>query len=80
MDAFAEVLIVLLLLINVVQGYYWTKEIQKLIDKHMSKNYAEYVASKEYRAVLPRPTLLDAQEEHVHEEEILSELNQMLKQ
>lgn len=36
---------ILLMALNVFQLVYWSRQVHKLIDKLMSRNYPEYVAS-----------------------------------
>ncbi len=54
----------------VVQQAYWSWQTHKLIDKLMSRNYAEYVTSKRPLPLKPVQT-----EPEISDEEILKELN-----
>ena len=59
---------------NVYQFWHWSKQIQSLVDKLMSRNYAEYVQTQ---AIAQPPSLsvkLPSEEED-EEEAILRELN-----
>lgn len=51
-----DIAIILLLLLNVFQFWFWSKQVQSLIDKLMSKNYAEYVQAKGLASSAPSPT------------------------
>lgn len=46
--------IAVLAILNVFQLIYWSRQTQKLIDKLMSRNYAEYEQAKLQKHVLPR--------------------------
>ena len=71
--------IVILTAWNIIQFYLFEKSMNRLIDKIMSKNYAEYVQSQQlekHASVLPDgSTLLNAKEEQAHEDQVLKELN-----
>lgn len=62
-----------LLALNAFQLVYWSRQTHKLVDKLMSRNYAEYVQAQ--NPPLPRVRLDD---NLVEEHEILDELNGMV--
>lgn len=77
-----SIVIVLLILLNAGQIYFWSKQVQKLVDKVMSKNYAEFVAVDNFK----KPQTLDHRKESEdlaaelkEEEELLSQLNGMIR-
>lgn len=47
------ILIVLLGGLNVFQIIYWSRQTHRLIDKVMSRNYAEYVSVEKFQATPP---------------------------
>jgi hypothetical protein len=49
-----ELVLCSLLLLNVFQLIYWSRQTHKLIDKIMSKNYADYVQTQTLTAPLPK--------------------------
>lgn len=67
-------LLVSLLLLNVFQAVYWSRQVQKLIDKLMSRNYAEYVSLTNP----PLPTVKVKSDLEVDERDVLAELNGMI--
>jgi hypothetical protein len=71
-----ELLCVLLLITNIVQFFFWGKFTQKLINKIMSKNYAEYELIKSGPKQV-EPKLPDPLEEELNKE-ILNELNGLM--
>ncbi len=62
--------------LNLVQLVFWAICVHKLIDKIMSRNYAEYVQSKPVRPVAKSSNEVDSNQ--AEEEEVLRELNGML--
>lgn len=73
-------LVFFLVATNVFQFLFWSNQNQKLIDKLMSKNFAEYQAVKRKPDVKPQK---DPEEELAaieEERQILNELNGMLPQ
>lgn len=64
-----------LLGLNVFQMVYWSRQVHKLVDKLMSRNYAEYVQIN----TPPLPTVRLPDETIVEEKDILAELNGMLR-
>lgn len=62
-----------LLGLNIFQSVYWSRQVQKLVDKLMSRNYAEYVQVT--KPILPTVRLDDAS---VDEADVLDELNGMI--
>lgn len=66
-------MVVALLAMNVIQLGFWSICVHRLIDKIMSKNYAEYVSTKSYR---PKESqTLPDNEISAEEQAILDELN-----
>lgn len=72
-----EIVILILVLLNAFQIWFWTKQIHKLIDKQMSRNFPEYVASVAPKSE-PVSQLKLLGDDGLSEQEILSELNSML--
>ena len=35
-------LVIVLILLNIAQFFFWSRQVQRLVDKLMSRNYAEY--------------------------------------
>lgn len=69
-------LVVLLSVLNVAQFFFWSMQVHRLVNKLMSKNFAEYNAIiSGPEPVAPRPPDLEAEHE---EQEILKELNSMV--
>ena len=68
-----EYIALALLALNVFQIVYWSRQVQKLVDKLMSRNYAEYVQVSKP----PLPTVKVTEDDAVDEREILNELNGM---
>ena len=62
---------------NIVQFIFWSKQVHRLIDKVMSRNYAEFVQAERTRG----PSLVKKElgklpeSEQVEEEKVLQELN-----
>ncbi len=71
------VVILGLLGLNVFQLVWWSTQNHRLVDKLMSKNYAEYVQSENLKASLPVPKLTDSLSS-AEENELLREINGML--
>lgn len=63
-----------LLVLNVFQMVYWSRQVQKLVDKIMSRNYAEYVQATQP----PLPTV-SLDDDSIEESNILDELNGMVQ-
>lgn len=59
--------------LNVFQMVYWSRQVQKLVDKLMSRNYAEYVQVNKP----PLPTVKVTDDIAVEERDVLNELNGM---
>ena len=74
-DTGTSIVIVSLLGLNIFQLIYWSRETHRLIDKVMSKNYAEYVQSEKFKADLPQPRKIDTSE--ISDDDVLRELNGM---
>ena len=69
-----EYILIILTLMNVFQLVYWSRQVHKLVDKVMSRNYAEYV-----QVTKPTlPTVFEKDDSSVEEQEILNELNGMV--
>lgn len=71
-----------LLGLNIFQVIYWSRQVQTLVDKLMSKNYSEFVQVEN----LKNPPLpnhrqsMDQELDHVNEEQtILDQLNSMVR-
>lgn len=69
-----EYVIFVLLGLNVFQLVYWSRQVHKLVDKIMSRNYAEYVQTN--RPTLP--TVSKDDDSFVEESDVLNELNGVL--
>lgn len=65
--------LLLSLAVNVFQFIFWSRQVQKLVDKVMSRNYAEYdqISRPKRENKLQQPP-------EIGEDEVLSELNSML--
>lgn len=61
--------------LNVFQMVYWSRQVQKLVDKLMSRNYHEYVQTTQ--PILPTVQVDDDSE--IEESDILGELNGMVR-
>ncbi len=48
-----DLIIILMTGLNIFQVVYWSRQVQKLVDKLMSRNYAEYNQSQ----IVPTPRL-----------------------
>lgn len=70
-----------LIMMNILQFIYWSRDHDRLIDKLMSRNYAEYVTSKEYRQPPPKapatPLEISIQDQ-AGDEAVLDELNRAM--
>lgn len=53
------VTIIVLALLNVFQLIYWGAQLQKLVDKLMSRNYGEYVQTNNTQTVVKQKTNID---------------------
>lgn len=76
-----EALCIGLIALNAFQLWIWWREIHRLIDKVMSRNYAEYVTSQKFsRPDLPQGPEFLAQEnsDQNEEQDLLRELNGMI--
>ena len=63
--------------LNICQYLFWSRQVNQLLNKLMSRNYAEYVSiEKEIKA--PAQIKMDLDPDVDEEKEILSELNGML--
>lgn len=62
--------------LNVYQFIFWSSQVNKLLNKLMSRNYAEYVSAEKYTPPEPKKITLDP--DLSEETEILTELNGML--
>lgn len=71
------IVILSLVALNIFQLVHWSRTTQRLIDKLMSKNYAEYVQSENLKASLPMPKLTDSLSRE-EENDLLREINGML--
>ena len=69
-----DVIIYVLLAVNVFQTVYWSSVQKNLIDRLMSRNYAEYVQVSKP----PLPTVKLDLENTVDEQDVLKELNGMM--
>lgn len=72
-----EYLAYVLLAIVVGQQVYWSRVTNKLVDKLMCRNYAEYVQLTKPAPILPKA--LEDYSAIEEEKSILSELNGMIK-
>jgi hypothetical protein len=69
--------IVVLAGLNICQYLFWSRQVNQLLNKLMSRNYAEYV-SIEKEIASPPQVKMDLDPAIDEEKEILSELNGML--
>jgi len=77
MEIVLGVTIVCLIGLNIYQGWFFSNQIQTLVDKVMSRDFAEYNLIKEG----PQEKILkshDEYEEDIEERDILKELNGMI--
>lgn len=74
MDAL-HVVCYLLAALNLFQFIFWSRQVHGLIDKLMSRNYAEYVASKAYK---PSQKSSPTASSDVPDDMVLNELNGLL--
>lgn len=74
-----EVTVILVLLgLNVFQAVFWSYQCQRLVNKLMSRNYAEYVSIQ--KPIEEKPAISRTEyEEALEEKDILEELNGMFK-
>jgi hypothetical protein len=56
---------------NVFQFVFWSFQLHKLIDKLMSKNYAEYISAQKPQL----PVVFTPDPEEISEDDVLRELN-----
>lgn len=77
MIEFLWVLIAALIVCNVGQFIYWSRGHSELIDKLMSRSYAEWAQTKAYRP-LPKPAFILEDDDSSQEDEALKTLNGML--
>lgn len=76
---FLESLILILLGLNLVQLWYWSRQTHRLIDKVMSRSYFEFEQAKalsQEKIKAEAPLVMDDKEEN----DILAELNGMIRQ
>lgn len=64
-----------LLGLNIIQFIFWSRQVQRLIDKLMSRNYAEYIASNKTGPIEHK---FENQDEIVSEDAVLNEVNSLL--
>jgi hypothetical protein len=57
--------------LNVFQFFFWSLEVHRLIDKLMSKNYAEYISVKKPQL----PVVFEQDPDSIDEQDVLKELN-----
>lgn len=69
--------ILLLFTLNLIQFFFWSRKVSELIDKLMSRNYAEYVQTQSLKEPIPDKIVLPTIDE-TEEQDILNELNGML--
>jgi len=63
--------------LNLFQFWFWSKQNSRLVDKLMSRNYAEYVQAQGLLKPLPM-SIVDSAEDDISDDDILNELNGML--
>lgn len=66
-----------LTLMNVFQLFYWSRQVHVLIDKVMSKNYAEYVQSKSLLTPSPGQGDFPHEVRLPADDEVLNEVNKL---
>lgn len=69
-----EYALIALAALIVYQQVFWSRQVQKLVDKLMSRNYAEYVQAT--KPILPKVKVDD--DSAIEESHILDELNGMV--
>ncbi len=69
-------LLVVSMLLNVCQTIYWSRQVQKLIDKLMSRNYADY-SYTQLQAKAPQLPVASQLEENIPDTD-LDTLNQVM--
>jgi hypothetical protein len=62
--------------LNIFQAWFWSRQNQRLIDKLMSKNYAEYVQTNTLAKAYPKSQ--EQKNLEVEPDAVLDELNGML--
>ena len=70
-------IIVGLAVTNVFQMIYWSRETHKLLDKLMSRNYAEYEQVKNLRRELPHALTMTEEDQDLQDEDLKSLNNTM---
>lgn len=79
MDSLSLVLITVLLLSNIAQFWFWSRQNERLVDKLMSRNYAEYVQSHTSAQVpLTVQKSIDPEDLKIEDADVLRELNRAL--
>ena len=58
-----ELVCVSLMVMLALQQVYWSRQVQKLIDKLMSKNHAEYIQTQTPAVERKRPVIDDPEED-----------------
>lgn len=71
-----EALLFVLVLTNSLQFWFWSRQNNRLVDKLMSRNYADYVQSQ--TAAHPKPPLVNDEDLRIEDTDILRELNRAL--
>lgn len=66
-------IVLILVMINAIQTVYWSRMTHKLIDKLMSRNYAEYVQLEKLKS--PVPNMRVEVPPEVESDEDLDQLN-----
>lgn len=66
-----------LLVLNVVQFFFWARQNQALVDKLMSRNYAEYIQTS-VSAQRPSQVQAPSEAEDTQHSDVLTELNALL--
>ncbi len=72
------VILIGLLGLNIFQAIYWSRTTNQLIDKLMSRNYAEYAQIQSTRNHAQTDGIRLPDESETQEEEILNEINGLL--
>lgn len=70
-------IILMLATMNVVQLLYWSSQTHKLLDKLMSRNYAEYVQTERFKHELPHARAIDPESESFIDEDLKTLNNTM---
>lgn len=72
------IIIIALIALNSFTIWFYQRQVQTLIDKTLSRNYAEYVQSKNLEQADHFPNGSTQEKPHVEDDQVLAELNSIL--